>query len=116
MSTEDTKAVMQKHQQAMMSGDPDKLTADYAADAVMFSNQGMLRGTDAIREHYVRLPSMIPADAMKDFKVVREDFDGDICYAIWTMGNFIPMGTETFVCRNGKIVSHTMAVYLPQQG
>ena len=37
--------------------------------------------------------------------------DGNVAYITWSVGADIPMGTDTFVVGNGKIVSQTFAMY-----
>ena len=37
--------------------------------------------------------------------------DGELAYITWSAGREIPLGTDTFVVRNGKIVAQTVAAY-----
>ena len=37
--------------------------------------------------------------------------DGNIAYITWSIGSDVPLGTDTFVVDNGKIVSQTFAMY-----
>lgn len=37
-----------------------------------------------------------------------------VAYITWSVGNELPLGTDTFVVRDGKIVSQTFAMYAPK--
>ena len=39
--------------------------------------------------------------------------EGEIAYIVWTAGDLAPLGTDTFVIRDGKIVVQTFAAHVP---
>ena len=44
--------------------------------------------------------------------LVRQDLEGEMAYIVWKAEPFIPMATDTFVIRDGKIVVQTYAGYM----
>ncbi len=49
---------------------------------------------------------------MANFAVDRAAIHDELAYIIWNAGDEIPLGTDTFIVRNGKIKFQTFAVYL----
>ena len=49
--------------------------------------------------------------AIDNFSLRSLRVDGNIAYITWSVGSDIPLGTDTFVVDNGKIVSQTFAMY-----
>lgn len=38
---------------------------------------------------------------------------GNVAYITWSVGTDIPLGTDTFVVEDGRLVSQTFAMYAP---
>ena len=107
MSTETTRAVMAHHIAALDAGDLDAIMADYADDAVMISAAGgVQRGLAALRAVFAD----IPAGMFGAVEMVSDLVEGEIGYIAWKMPG-VPLGTDTFVVRDGKIVAQTVAMY-----
>jgi hypothetical protein len=53
----------------------------------------------------------LPADAIDRFTLRSLRVDRNVAYITWCVGSDIPLGTDTFVVDNGKIVSQTFAMY-----
>lgn len=53
----------------------------------------------------------ISAQAIERFALRSLQMDRDIAYITWCIGSDIPLGADTFVVDNGKIVSRTFAMY-----
>ena len=108
MSTETTRTVVARHLAELGAGNIDGVMADYAGDAIMVSNLGgITRGTEALRAIF----SHTPGDLFDGMEITAEHFDGEIGYVAWKTGR-IPMGSDTFVVRDGKIVAQTVAMHL----
>jgi hypothetical protein len=46
------------------------------------------------------------------FEMLRQEVDGDTAYVLWraeTADNIFELGSDTFIVRNGKIVTQTFA-------
>jgi ketosteroid isomerase-like protein len=107
MSTETTRAVLDHHMAAMDAADVDGVLADYADDCIFISGDNILRGRDAVRNVFARVPAGMASQMNMQHSVC----DGDIAYIVWTMPNGAK-GTDTFVLRDGKIVVQTVANFL----
>jgi len=107
VSTETTRAVVARHMAALDAADIEAVLADYADDAVMVSDTaGVLKGADALRAVFAN----VPAGMVGGMEMLSELFDGEIGYIVWKMAG-VPLGTDTFVVRDGKIVAQTVAMY-----
>ena len=108
MSTETTRAVVARHLTELRAGNIDGVMADYADHAIMVSNLGGLtKGAEALRVIF----SHTPADLFEGMEIKAEHFDGEIGYVAWKTPR-IPMGSDTFVVRDSKIVAQTVAMHL----
>ena len=80
--------------------------------AVLYTPNGALHGTTASREFFVALPGILPPGFWENFKMVRQDVDGQITYIVWASEPAVPLDTDTFVIRNGQIVVQTFAAHM----
>jgi hypothetical protein len=106
-----TEDVLTHHLACFGKGDLDGVMADYTAASRLFTQNGVLRGTGAIRELFVTILSDF-AKAGMSFEMLRQDIDGDTAYIVWkaeTADNHYELGTDTFVVNDGKIVTQTFA-------
>ncbi len=115
-SSEQTAAVLTHHLESVVAGDLDEIMSDYAADAVLYTPNGALRGHGQIRPFFAGLPEILPADFWEKFEMILEQSDGEIAYIVWSAGTAAPLGTDTFIIRNGVIVVQTFAAYMPPAG
>jgi predicted SnoaL-like aldol condensation-catalyzing enzyme len=106
-----THDVLTHHLDSFGKRDLDGLMADYTAASRLFTPNGVLRGTSAIRELFVMLLSEFSKPGMS-FELLRQDIDGDTAYIVWTAetaDNRYELATDTFVVKDGKIVTQTFA-------
>lgn len=108
MSTETTRAVLDHHMKAMDEADVEGVLSDYADDCVFISGANILRGREAVRGIFSRVPAGMASQMEMQHYVA----DGDIAYIVWTMPNGAK-GTDTFVMRDGKILVQTVANFMP---
>ena len=105
-----TQEVLTHHLDCFGKGDLDGIMVDYTAASRLFTPNGVLRGTGAIRELFVALFGILEArNVVRD---VEAGLDGDTAYIVWraeTADNRYELGTDTFVVKDGKIVSQTFA-------
>ena len=106
MSTETTRAVLDHHMKALNDGDIEAVMADYADDCVFINTTGTTIGAASLRAMF----SKVPAGMVDHMEMLHSVAEGDIGYIVWRMAN-IPMGTDTFVVRDAKIVAQTVATY-----
>ena len=106
-----TQDVLTHHLTCFGKGDRDGIMADYTSASRIFTPNGVLRGTGAIRELFVTMFSEFAKPGMS-FEMLRQDIDGDTAYIVWkaeTADNRYELGTDTFVVKDGKIVTQTFA-------
>jgi hypothetical protein len=105
-----TEVVLNRHLQSFGSCDLDGTLADYADDAKLFSPFGLVK-----REGLADMFKSLFAEWGKPgttFDLKYKEVDGDIGFIVWsaeTPDNSYEFATDTFVIREGKIVSQTFA-------
>jgi len=114
LKTEETQleAILAHHLKALGEGDIDAILSDYAENALVFSPDGQVRGISQLREMFKNTLAAIP-HFMEGFHILRQDCEGEIAYIVWKKDNVFPLGTDTMIIRNGKIVVQTYAAYAP---
>ena len=106
MPTDETKAVLDHHTAVLEAGDLDGIMEDYTEDSVFISNLGgVVKGLDGIRAVFAMSAGNMPG---VEFGV--EHVDGEIAFVTWKAEG-IPLGTDTFVVRDGKIAAQTVVLH-----
>lgn len=106
-----TLQVLEDHFAAVDSGDLDRILADYAPDAVLFTPAGVVRGRDALRDAFAEFLRQW-ARRLERFELLRQDAVGEVGYIVWRCGDQVPLATDTFVVRDGRIVAQTFACHV----
>lgn len=107
-----TEATLSHHLQAFGEG-VEAIMADYTPDSVLFTPDGPLRGLEPIRGFFDGFLRNSPPELLRAMTLVRQDVDGEVAYILWNAPPYIPLATDTFLVRNGKIVAQTFAVLAP---
>ena len=87
------------------------IVADFAEHARLLTEARIYRGKDKIHEFYVDFIASLPADAIERFSPLSMQVDGDVAIITWHVGSDIPLGTDTFVVNDGKIVTQTFVMH-----
>ena len=109
MSTQDTLA---RHLQAFTEG-IEALMRDYTEASVLFTPQGPLTGLASIRAFLAGFLADSPPELLAALTLVRRDVAGEVAYILWKAEPFIPLATDTFVIRDGRILVQTFAAFAP---
>ena len=113
-----TKEVVDNHLKCFGEGDIKGILSDYAPGAVLFTPDGPLRGVDAIRTLFqVMIEEFGKPGAM--FSMKQQFVEGDYAYILWTAesaDNVYEVGTDTFVVRDGKIVTQSFTGKITPKG
>ena len=113
-----TQDILDHHIKCFGEGDLTGILSDYAPDAVLFTPDGPLRGTDAMRPLFqARLAEFGKPGAA--FRMKQRSVEGDYAYILWTAetaDNVYEVGTDTFVVRDGKIVAQSFAGKITPKG
>ena len=108
----DTEAVVRNHLQAFL--DQKGIAAivrDYDDDARFISESRTYHGRREISDFFEDFMASLPPQAINRFSLRSLRVAGNVAYITWSVGHEIPLGTDTFVVSNGKIVSQTFAMY-----
>lgn len=84
---------------------------DYDENARLYTEAKIYHGKQEIHGFFMDFIGSLPADAISHFSLKSLQVDGNIAYITWSVGTDIPLGTDTFVVDDGKIVSQTFAMY-----
>jgi ketosteroid isomerase-like protein len=109
-----TEATLARHLQAF-AGSVDAIMSDYAESSVLFTPDGPLVGLDQIRSFFEAFKANSPPQLIQSLTLLRQDIQGEIAYITWKADPFIPLATDTFVIRDGKIQAQTFALF-PSSG
>ncbi len=104
-----TKEILDRHLKYFGESDLGGILSDYAPDAVMFTENGTLRGVDEIKPLFQALIAEFKKPGAA-FSMKLQSVEGDIGYIVWnaeTSDNVYELGTDTFVVRRGKIVAQS---------
>jgi ketosteroid isomerase-like protein len=110
----DTAVVVQTHLEAFVRQmGVDAILRDYHDDAHFLSEARTYHGKREIRQFFETFLASLPPDAVERFSLRTLRVDGEVAYITWSVGDYVPLGTDTFVVRDGKIVSQTFAMHPP---
>ncbi len=109
-----TETVVRRHLQTFIEQQgPDAIVTDYADDACFVTEGTTYRGRQAIRDFFAGFIASLPPGAIGEFALRSLRVEGDLAYITWSAGRTLPLGTDTFVVRDGKIALQTVAMYRP---
>ncbi len=108
MAKTTNEAVMQHHGQALLSGNLDELIKDYARDSVLFTPMETFKGLERIKAAFAGLMKMLPPEALANFKITKQEIQGEYVYIVWTALPTVPSAGDTFHIRKGKIMMQSV--------
>jgi len=108
MAKATVEAVMQHHGQALMSGNLDELVKDYTKDSVFFTPTETYKGLESIKAAFAGIMKMLPPEAISNFKVTKQEIQGEYVYLLWTALPTLPFAGDTFHIHNGKIMMQSV--------
>ena len=113
-----TKDVLDNHLKCFSEGDLAGILSDYAPEAVMFTQDGPLRGPEAMKPLFQALIAEFAKPGAR-FSLKRQSVDGDYAYILWTAetaDNVYEVATDTFVVRDGKITAQSFTGKIVAKG
>lgn len=112
-----TEGVVRNHLQAFLEQKGiAAILDDYDSDARFYTEARIYRGKQEIDGFFRDFMKALPAQAVDRFALRSLRVDGNVAQITWSIGSDIPLGTDTFVVENGKIVSQTFAMHAPPTG
>jgi ketosteroid isomerase-like protein len=104
-----TETTLAQHVQALMSRDLDSIMEHYTEESVVFSPNGVSKGMANIRAFFAGALQLLSPEAMGNMKVIRQDFDGEYAYVLWSALPVLAFANDTFHIRDGKIVAQAFS-------
>jgi hypothetical protein len=108
-----TEAVFGHHLQALMARSVDEIVSDYIESSVVFTQNGTFRGLEQIRAFFTEGLKIFTPEVLGALKVSEQSIDGEFAYVVWSAGEAILLGMDTFCIRDGKII---MQAFVAQFG
>jgi ketosteroid isomerase-like protein len=110
----DTETVVRHHLQAFLEQQGlDAVLSDYADDACFLSEGRAYCGKPSIRAFFEGFIAALPPQAMDQFTLRSLRVQGEVAHITWSAGTELPLGTDTFVVRQGKIAAQTFVMVAP---
>jgi ketosteroid isomerase-like protein len=107
-----TEKVVHNHLQAFLEQrGVAAILSDYDEDARFYSESRVYQGKQEIGGFFTEFVAALPEGGIDRFSLRSQWVDGKVAFITWSVGSDIPLGTDTFVVDNGKIVSQTFAMY-----
>ena len=108
-----TQEVLNHHLSAFMEADVDEVLKDFTEQSELLTPDGALKGLNAIRSFLEEVFKMVPKGSTLETKqmIVRDN----LAYITWSgESSFvsIPLGTDSFIIENDKIVYQTLAAHI----
>ena len=113
-----TKDVLDHHVRCFGAGDLAGILSDYAPDAVLFTPDGPLKGTVAMRPFFEAMLAEFAKPGARH-RTTHESVEGEYAYVLWTAetaDNVYELGTDTLVVRDGKILAQSFAGTIRSKG
>lgn len=112
-----TQEVLNHHLECFGKGDIDGITEDYTEDSLLMIPDATIRGAQNIKAAFSQFfgEGGLFQPGTYEFVMDRTDVAGEIAYIVWhakTSAGEIPVGTDTFVVRDGKIAVQTFAMHM----
>jgi ketosteroid isomerase-like protein len=98
----DTEVVLQHHLTAARAG-VEAIMQDYADDSVLVTQEVAYRGRAEIRRFFTALLDGLPAEVFDRFTLHRREVVGEWAYILWDAKPWVPLATDTFAVRDGRI-------------
>src|SRR3954453_2211255 len=109
-----TEAVVRRHLHAFLAQQGiDAIVADYGEAAQFHTETRIYDGKREIHGFFEDFIEALPAGGIDRFELRSLQVEGNLAYITWRVGSEIPLGTDTFVVDDGRIVAQTFAMYVP---
>ncbi|MEP7232307.1 MAG: nuclear transport factor 2 family protein [Ginsengibacter sp.] len=104
-----SKNIVERHLNSFVDNDLDGVMADYTNESVMITQDATYTGIKEIRAFFIELNVHFPKQksSFELGKLVAKD---DLVYIVWnakTPSLHVPIGSDTFIIKDGKISQQT---------
>lgn len=98
--------VLEHHLAAFATNDLNELMRDYAQDAEVWTENGIIKGSDAIRSFFAYAFGLFPKETTT-LSLKKQLVEGNKAFIIWEAESpaaKVPLGVDTFIFEHDKIV------------
>jgi ketosteroid isomerase-like protein len=107
-----TESVVRNHLRAFIEQQGiAAILSDYHEEARFICQDRTYCGKPQIREFFESFIASLPPQANSRFELQSLRFEGDLGFITWSVSPEMPLGTDTFIVRNGKIVAQTFVCH-----
>src|SRR5262245_9473609 len=113
-----TKDVLDNHLKCFSEGDLTGILSDYAPGAIMFTQDGPLRGPEAMRPLFQALIAEFGKPGAR-FSLKWQSREGDYAYILWTAEtaeSVYAVAADAFVARAAKITAQSFTGTIVPKG
>jgi hypothetical protein len=101
---------------AFVETDVNEIMKDFMEESELLTPDGALKGLNAIRSFFEEIFKIVPKGSALEMKqmIIKEN----IAYIVWTADSSfvsIPLGTDTFIMENDKILYQIVAAQIIQK-
>ena len=112
-----TEQILNHHVSAFIEADVDEIMKDYIGSSELLTPQGALKGPDAIRSFFEEVFKILPKGSSLELK--QQFIRDDMAYIVWSgESSFVsvPLGSDTFIFQDNKIIFQNLAGHIvPKQ-
>jgi hypothetical protein len=108
-----TQEILNHHLSAFLQADVHEILKDYTEESELLTPDGPMKGLDAISSFFEEAFKLVPKESsLVPKQMIVRDNVGYVAWSGETPTVQIPLGTDTFVIENDKILYHTLAVHM----
>ena len=111
MNVEQIEQTVARHLQALTQS-IDAVLSNYTEASVLFTPNGPVRGLGELKNFYETVLASMPG-LIEAVQIQRQDVNGDTAYVVWTAEPYFSLASDTFVIRDGKIMTQTFVGIMP---
>ncbi len=104
--------LLDHHIAALLSGCMEEILRDYDESSFVYTPDGPVEGLVNLKKMFAGFLSTVPANVLQSLEILRQDIFNDTAYILWQAGEQIPLGTDTYIIKDGKIAVQSYAAYM----
>jgi len=109
--SKDVENVLSRHLQSFINNDLEALMSDYTEQSVLITHDQTYSGTQEIKAFFTELMKYFPKN-QSNFDLDKLVTNEELVFIVWhatTPTLEVPLGTDTFLIKQGKIYQQTFA-------
>jgi ketosteroid isomerase-like protein len=106
---DNTRDIITHHLSSFQENNLDAVVSDYTNESVLITQDATYKGPEEIRAFFVGLMRNFPKQK-SSFELDKLVVNGDLAYIVWharTPNLHVPLGSDTFIIKDGKIYQQT---------